>query len=106
MDDSFVLLFGNLEHRSHDFAAFIFEQYFSLAHCLVAGPPRTAVEIFSCPSCVSWLIQLPILQVRERFALYVKDIASTNDQALPSLNLIGSIGTWKRGTVVTSFGLP
>ncbi len=26
-------------------------------------------RLFSCPSCISWLIQLPIIQVRERLQI-------------------------------------
>ncbi|MCA9159917.1 MAG: hypothetical protein KDA72_16400, partial [Planctomycetales bacterium] len=60
VDDSFILFFVNFGNRSHGFATFIFEQNFSIAHYLVAdlaaGPPRIPAKIFSCPSCVSWLI--------------------------------------------------
>ncbi len=69
-----MLFFVDLEHRSQDFATFVFEQYFSIAHYRVARLPRTAAEI-TFVSFVCFVVkQLPILQVRRRLLLLVGSI--------------------------------
>src|SRR5690606_9861363 len=82
VDDSFILLFVNLEHRSNNLAistssripALLITTWsldhttWSLHHTPWSLDHWEQLQrFFSCPSCVSWLIQLPILQVRKRF---------------------------------------